>query len=80
MKATDEGISFATEIRPLFRSKDVTAMKTFGRFDLSIHVDVSTHATDILERLEAGSMPCDGAWHQDRIDKFKMWIDGGKQP
>jgi len=80
MNAGENIVSFATDIRPLFRPKDVSAMKNFGGFDLSKHADVSTYAADILERLEAGNMPCDGAWPEDRVGKFKAWMDGGKQP
>lgn len=80
MSAGESCVSFAIEIRPLFRPKDVTAMKNFGGFDLSKHSDVSAYATDILTRLEAGNMPCDGAWPEDRINKFRQWINDGKQP
>lgn len=80
MTAVDGNVSFATDIRPLFRPKDVTAMKNFGGFDLSTYADVSAYAIDILARLGSGSMPCDGAWPQDHVERFKQWIDDGKQP
>ncbi len=47
-------------------------------FDLWEYADVSQHADAILERLEAGSMPCDGAWPQEQIAAFRAWIAGGK--
>jgi len=72
--------SFSTSIRPLFRQKDIVAMKNFGGFDLSKHADVAANADAILARLAEGSMPCDGAWPQESVDLFKAWIDGGKQP
>ena len=31
-------------------------------FDLWSYEDVSANATAILEKLSAGTMPCDGAW------------------
>ena len=39
---------------------------------------VSTHADAILTRLRAGTMPCDGAWPDDRTDLFRRWINAGK--
>jgi hypothetical protein len=68
--------SFAADIRPLFRDKDVKAMK--GRFDLSDHDDVSEHADKIHQRLSAGTMPCDGAWPAAQVELFQKWIDDGK--
>ena len=49
-------------------------------FDLWSHDDVSSHADPILERLEDGSMPCDGAWPEDRVELFRRWVESGKQP
>ena len=31
------------------------------------------HAAGILDRLQNGSMPCDGAWPQDWIEVFERW-------
>ena len=31
-----------------------------------------------LDRLETGSMPCDGAWPAERIAVFRRWIHAGK--
>jgi hypothetical protein len=47
-------------------------------FDLWSHADVSRHAQAILERLQAGTMPCDGAWPQERTTVFARWVDAGK--
>ena len=47
-------------------------------FDLWSHADVSQHAEAILARLEAGTMPCDGAWPELRTNVFARWIDAGK--
>ncbi len=46
-------------------------------FDLWSHEDVSGHAGAILDRLRAGTMPCDGAWPEDRVAIFERWIDSG---
>jgi hypothetical protein len=42
------------------------------------YVDVSSNADAILERLEAGTMPCDGAWPAERVAVFRRWIEAGK--
>jgi hypothetical protein len=74
-------LSFASDIAPLFRdSPDRDSMITFGGFDLHRFEDVRDHADDIRDRLEDGSMPCDGSWPADRIATFRKWIDDGKRP
>ena len=65
-------------IRPLFRPRDQQAM-SFA-FDLLSYDDVQQHATAILDRLRAGSMPCDGAWPDQQIDLFQRWVDEGTHP
>ena len=49
-------------------------------FDLWSHEDVTAHAGAILSRLEAGTMPCDGAWPGAHIELFQRWIDSGTPP
>lgn len=71
--------SFAADIRPLFRDKDVESMKRMG-LDLSSHDEVDAQADTILARLRAGDMPCDSAWPADRVSLFETWISEGKQP
>ena len=73
-------LSFAADIRLLFRdSPDVEAMKSFG-LDLSSYDDVKKHAEAIYSRLEDGSMPCDEPWPKEQIAKFKQWMDDGMAP
>jgi hypothetical protein len=72
----EEPMHFEAEIKPLFREGDRKAMRF--AFDLWSADDVSTHADAILDRLEAGTMPCDGAWPADRVAVFRRWIDAGK--
>ena len=73
-------LSFAADIRPLFRdSPDVDAMKSFG-LDLSSYSDVKGQAEAIYSRLEDGSMPCDEPWPKEQIAKFKQWMDEGMAP
>jgi hypothetical protein len=47
-------------------------------FDLWSYADVAQHAEAILERLRNGSMPCDGAWPEERVAVFARWITSGK--
>src|SRR5918999_376624 len=72
----DEPLHFEENIKPLFRERDRDSMHF--AFDLWSLDDVSTHADAILERLEAGTMPCDGAWPAERVAVFRRWIDAGK--
>jgi CDGSH-type Zn-finger protein/truncated hemoglobin YjbI len=71
----EETLSFASHIKPLFRQRDRDSMRF--AFDLWSHDDVSAHAAGILERLRAGTMPCDGAWPPARIDVLARWADAG---
>ncbi len=73
-------LSFAQDIRPLFRETDVEEMMDVAGFDLSRYEDVRDRAHDIYERLDEGSMPCDGAWPAEQVAKFKQWMDGGMAP
>jgi hypothetical protein len=73
-------LSFAADIRPLFRdTPDVETMRDFG-LDLSSYEDVKQRATDIHARLADGSMPCDSPWPPERIALFARWIDEGMAP
>jgi hypothetical protein len=72
-------LGYTKDIRPLFRSTDVDAMKPRG-LDLSSYAEVRASADDILNRLQDGSMPCDGRWQPTAIDTFKQWIADGKLP
>ena len=69
-------VEFAKHIKALFRKHDRQSMQF--AFDLWSYSDVNKHAEAILERLRNGSMPCDGAWPQERIAVFARWIASGK--
>jgi hypothetical protein len=68
--------SFEQDIKPLFRERDRQSM--ISKFDLWSYEDVARLSEAILERLSDGSMPCDGAWDDDRIALFESWIAAGK--
>jgi hypothetical protein len=76
MSTVDEPLSFATEVRPMFRDRDRRSMEF--AFDLWSYDDVSEHADAILGRLKAGTMPCDGAWPREQVDLFQRWVDSQK--
>jgi hypothetical protein len=72
-------LSFATNIRPLFRDADVDAMQALG-LDLSSYDEVKARASEIYDRLEDGSMPCDDAWPAEVLALFRRWINEGMLP
>jgi hypothetical protein len=67
--------SFAEDIKPLFREKDRSSMR--ARFDLWSCEDGRDNAAAILGALRAGTMPCDGPWSADDIDRFARWTASG---
>jgi hypothetical protein len=71
-------VSFQNDIQPLFRDTDRARME--WAFDLWDHNAVKENAPAILERLEAGDMPCDAAWPAERIEQFRSWMNGGMAP
>jgi hypothetical protein len=72
-RVNDGSLSFATDIKPLFREHDRRSMES--HFDLWSYADVRAHASDILERLQNGLMPCDGGWPLERVQIFKRWVE-----
>jgi hypothetical protein len=73
-------LSFANDIRPLFRDEpDISAMSSMG-LDLSSYDNVKAQSKAIYDRLEDGSMPCDGPWPKEQVSLFKRWIDEGMAP
>ncbi|MFE2998321.1 hypothetical protein ACFXG4_25345 [Nocardia sp. NPDC059246] len=74
----EEAVGFAAHIKPLFRDKDQRSMSFV--FDLWSLDDVTKHAAEILDRLAAGTMPCDGAWSTEKVDVFRRWTESGMRP
>src|SRR6266542_3736419 len=66
----DQGtqVSFEEHIKPLFREIDRQRME--WAFDLWSLDDVKENSEAILERLEAGDMPCDEEWPEEQIGMF----------
>ncbi len=75
LPAAGEPISFELHIKPLFRERDRKSM-TFA-FDLWSYDDVRANAEAILERVKAGTMPCDGTWPPDWVGVFERWTTTG---
>jgi hypothetical protein len=75
---TAEAPSYDRDIRPLFRERDRASMKS--HFDLWSYDDVRANAERIYRSLEAGRMPCDGAWSPDDVQRLRSWIDTGSLP
>jgi hypothetical protein len=73
--AADETVSFEEDIKPLFRPMDHESMA--WAFDLSSYDEVTENAAAILERLRDGSMPCDGEWPEEQVQRFQRWTETG---
>jgi CDGSH-type Zn-finger protein/truncated hemoglobin YjbI len=73
-----ETVSFEKHVRTLFRDLDRRSMRS--SFDLWSYDDVKQHAHAILERVRAGTMPCDGAWPAAQVDALERWVDSGMRP
>jgi hypothetical protein len=74
-----ETVTFEKHIASFFRVMDRKSMKFV--FDLGSYEDVSKSANTaeaILERVKAGTMPCDGAWPKERVEAFELWMTTGK--
>lgn len=71
-------LSFATDIRPLFRDEDVECMQGMG-IDLGdpAWMRVPANAQSVYESVANGSMPPDESWPADRVELFKKWMDAG---
>jgi hypothetical protein len=67
--------TFETDIKPLFRERDRESM--LGHFDLWSYDDVVANQDGILESLETGVMPCDGAWPEENVERLRAWVADG---
>jgi hypothetical protein len=70
-----ETVSYECDIRPLFREGDIESMS--AAFDLSSYDDVRANADAIYQRLSEGTMPCDGGWPAEQVQRFRTWMDAG---
>jgi hypothetical protein len=71
-------LSFATDIRPLFREGDVACMKPDGiALDEAAWMCVPANARMVYDAVAAGTMPPDEPWSKETVAKFKAWMDAG---
>lgn len=70
-----EQVSFELDVKPLFSQRDQEAMLV--SFDLWEVEDVRDNADAILAQLEAGRMPCYGAWPEEQVALFRRWMEEG---
>jgi truncated hemoglobin YjbI len=75
LPGSTEPVGFEQHIKPLFREVDRQSMRF--AFDLWSHDDVAEHSDEILGRIQAGTMPCDGAWPEEKIAAFRQWTETG---
>jgi hypothetical protein len=75
LPGADEPVTFDKHVKPLFRERDRQSMKF--AFDLWAYDDVKANAKAVLDRLEDGSMLCDGAWAKEKVAAFRRWVESG---
>ncbi len=75
LPAAGQPVGFTADIKPMFRDRDRTSMRF--AFDLWSYDEVRANAQGILERIKAGTMPCDGPWPAEWVDVFERWTLSG---
>ena len=77
-------VSFAKDIKPLFREIDVEHMNGFGiLLDDYGYMSKPDNANSVLQTVEGNppSMPPGGPyWTAEQVALFKKWMDEGYQP
>jgi hypothetical protein len=80
-------LSFAADIKPLFRDIDISHMKRFDvELDNYVYMSNPDNANQVLANLSAHngeppSMPPGGPyWTADQLALFTKWQEGGYQP
>jgi hypothetical protein len=77
-------VSFANDIKPLFRPIDIDHMKSFGiPLDDFAYMSDPANADSVLQTVIGNppSMPPGGPyWAADQVALYKEWIAGGYQP
>jgi hypothetical protein len=80
VKVTAVTVSFANDIRPMFRPKDVSCMSGNG-LDLTSYAVVKANASDIYQALSSFWMPLGGPqWTPAMLAKFNTWMTQGYPP
>jgi hypothetical protein len=74
-------LTYAHDIRPMFRDQDIACM-TPKQIKLGdpAWMCIAANAQRVFDVLQAGVMPPDGKWPDDKLTTFKNWMDGGLLP
>lgn len=76
---TEENLSFAHDIRPMFTDVDVDHMRKL--IDLSDRDAVFAHGDAIYSAVTSGSMPPASSgvprWTDEMCSRFRNWLDQG---
>lgn len=79
---SNNDLSFASDIRPMFTAMDVDHMR--NAMDLSNRDSVFANADAIYNAVVSGHMPPAGSgeprWTADVCEKFKTWKEQGGPP
>lgn len=71
-------VSFAKDIRPLFREGDIECMSTAGvHLDDYAWMSAPANAQHVLRAVSSGHMPPDDAWPKEKVALLQQWIDAG---
>jgi hypothetical protein len=71
-------LSFAKDIRPLFRDGDLKCMKPAGvLLDDVAWMSVPENAQHVYHAVASGKMPPDAPWPAERVELFKQWMEEG---
>lgn len=79
-------VSFAHDIKPLFRAIDIKHMKPHGVMldDYNYMSNASNdhaNARTVFDQLSSQSMPPGGPfWTPEQLALFRAWMQGGYQP
>jgi hypothetical protein len=77
-------VSFARDIAPLFRTKDIQHMRQFVSLDLADHSVVQQNAQSVVERLKDPNSPMppapDPMWTAGAVSLLERWIATGMAP
>ena len=71
-------VSYAADIRPLFRDGDIECMKPAGvHLDDAAWMSVQENAQKVLHAVTSGAMPPDAPWPKERVALLRPWINAG---
>jgi hypothetical protein len=78
VKEIEMAVSFAADIRPLFRDGDIECMEPAGvLLSDAAWMSVPANAQQVLHAVSSGTMPPDAPWPKERVALFQQWIDAG---